>query len=180
MKARLASIAACACAAIFPAAAELIYEDASNNLVGAGTVVIGGPDNQVLAQTLTIENSGILAGVMLPAACLTSRLYVLLNEVTPEGLPGSNIATGTWVSAPLLKQGRFTLVTWPPLAVTRGARYALMLASFGSDCVIARSTAGANYGGGNAYFYAAPENRWIAFSEIGDPDDLPFRLIMVD
>lgn len=177
----LALLAACACAALNPAAAQVLYDDALNNAVDPGTALaIGGANTRVLAQTFTVENSGALFGVMIPASCVESTLFVVIEDVAPEGTPGSNPITGREVFPSQLRGGgRFSIVTFPLFVVTAGERYTLMLASLG-DCQISRSTPGANYAGGRAYYFSAPGLQWIPSSDSGDPDDLPFRIIMLN
>lgn len=178
------ALATLACAAAFPAAAQnLLVEDAANNLVSPSLeLAIGGPTGQVVAQTVTIETTGGIMGVMLPAWCDGASLYAVLLEVTADGLPGTAVVAGQHFTAQEVRggarAGRFTLFTMGPFAdAIPGTRYAVALATLDGECRIRQSTPEAAYAGGKAYYYSLPELRWIAFSEQGAPDDLPFRVL---
>lgn len=183
MKTKLA-LATLACVAAFPAAAQnLIVEDAANNLVSPSLeLAIGGPTGQVVAQTVTVETPGGILGVMLPAWCDGASLYALLLDVTADGLPGTTVIAGRHLTPQEVRggarAGRFALfITGPFAEATPGARYAVVLASLDGECRIRQSTPAAAYPGGKAYYYSLPELRWIALSEQGGPDDLPFRVL---
>jgi hypothetical protein len=183
MNKRLALLAAAACAALLPAAAQVtVYEDASNGTLGTGSLAIGGAASQAVAQTFTVETAGFIIGVLIPLSCASSSAYVMLESVTPEGTPSGPVATGTLMPASSLRAtGRFTLVVFPGgVQAAPGSRFSLILAteSGTGDCQVRRSTAGAAYAGGRGFVFSLANPTWVALSTTGEPDDLPFHVLM--
>ena len=183
MNKRLALLATAACAALLPAAAQFtVYEDASNGALGTGSLVIGGSAGQALAQTFTVETSGYIIGVLIPVSCATSSMYVMLEGVSAEGLPSGPPANAALMPASSLRAlGRFTLVTFVGgVQASPGARFSLILAaqSIPGDCQIRRSTAGAAYAGGRSFAISPANPAWVPLADTGEPDDLPFRILM--
>jgi hypothetical protein len=173
--------ASVACCALLPAAGQSAanFVDAANFIVDttANNLVIGG---QKLAQTLTVEMAGDLAGAFLPVACGTGRLIVEVRDVVSDQPGPTVLAQRTVDSTAFDTGGRFTFVRLGPLALVAGQRIAITLANNKGICVSRQSTAASNYPGGQAFFVDADPNfpRWVPFSEFVGPDDLPFQLVL--
>lgn len=143
---------------------------------------IGGTSHQRLAQTLTVEVDGNLAGVFVPVACGSGRLNVEIRDVV-AGKPGPTVLDHRNVDAADLADtlGRFSYVRIPgALPLAAGQQIAIVLENKRGVCFARPSPLSANYAGGQGYFEALPNPPgWVAFSDFANtPDDLPFQLVL--
>jgi hypothetical protein len=142
--------------------------------------VVGGPTNQVLAQTVTAGASARLAAVRLPVGCLSGSLTLQVQEVR-AGLPsGAVVASQSLPAAslpPSPPQVRFPTIAVPGTPFFRaGERFALVLRSTGT-CEVAAGPVGDAYSGGEALFQdrALGPSRWLP---LGPRADLPVETLV--
>ena len=175
-----------ACGALSPAAAQSLGNivDAANFSIDSASPLvyaIGGSSKQRLAQTLTVENSGNLAGVFVPVGCGDGRLIVEIHDVV-SGQPGPTILDSrTAAPTAFAFSARFTYVPIPgSLPLTAGQQIAIVLDNKRGTCSLTPSPVSVNYAGGKAYFEALPNPPgWVAFSDFANtPDDIPFQLVL--
>lgn len=180
----IAAIAACA---LLPASAQ------SNGYVAGAAqpaidlratgLAVGGASQQRLAQTMTIEAGGSLAGVLLPLSCASGNVVIEVRDVAGDGAPGANLlavtaARGTDLGSPPF---RFTFVALRrPIVLAPGDRIALVVSNPGGECGFAQAPATVAYAGGRGFFEALPNPvGFIPFAAFaGTPDDLPFQLVL--
>jgi hypothetical protein len=145
------------------------------------TLAVGGSSQQRLAQTLTVEVGGRLAGVFLPINCANGRLLVEIRDAK-GGLPGTRILASESVrAADLDAPFRFTFIdlksrhTFSP-----GQEVAIVVSNEKGSCGLAPAPASVAYAGGRGSFEALPNPAgFIPFSGFpGTADDLPFQLVL--
>jgi hypothetical protein len=186
MKATIRMLAACTLLAAGAAGAQSAgsFIDASNRSIDrkAGGMAIGGHDEQVLAQTMTVQAGGIIDGVYLPVACTSGDLRLEIRDVQ-GGEPGNLVLDEIDVPAAALPAigPRFQFIALPGgVKVQPGEEIAVVMSSKG-DCGIFRSTLAPGYAGGRAFFDSRPNAAgvWLANGDFpGEPDDLPFALML--
>ena len=182
----LAAAALC-CSAALPASSQVlgnIVDAAHFQIDYAAPLVwgIGGTSHQRLAQTLTVEVGGTLAGVFVPVACGSGRLNVEIRDVA-AGKPGPTVLDHRTVDAADLADtlGRFSYVRIPgALPLAAGQEIAIVLENKRGVCFARPSPVSSNYAGGQGFFEALPNPPgWVAFSDfVNTPDDLPFQLVL--
>jgi hypothetical protein len=143
---------------------------------------IGGSTDQKLAQTLTVEVGGYVAGVFLSVTCSTGRLAVELRNVVAD-MPGTTVLARQEVRADRLRGyfGKFVYVKLPgDLRVYSGTRLAIVVTNEKGSCSLYQSADPGTYAGGKGWFETLPNPPgWLPFSDFpGDPDDLPFQLVV--
>ncbi len=149
--------------------------------LGPGTLAIGGPFHQRLAQTFTVELASSVRGVFLPLRCDSGRLVVEIRDVAGD-LPGEAILSREVVPAAHVRSLDFHfqligLAGGP--SVAPGDRLALVLANPDGSCGIARGAVGDGYGGGAGYFEAAPNAPgWVPLAATETRHDHPFLMIV--
>jgi hypothetical protein len=146
-----------------------------------GPLAVGGPSEQMLAQTLTATIGGRIIGVFLPIACSSGKLEVELRDVENGG-PGSTIlttgSTGAAHLPPLGPYFRLLAVSGGPV-VAPGDMYTLVLRNTEGSCGILRGPEGDSYPGGEGFFDARPNPPgWIPFSATETRLDLPFLMVV--
>jgi hypothetical protein len=150
-------------------------------------IVIGGGSDQRLAQTFTVGISGRLDAVQFPFVACTPdargrlRLRVTINNVNPDGTPGTTVLSRTGVTAlppavdPGTTQGRIALAH--DVRVSAGDVRSVVLTMVRGVCTLNQSVAGDRYPSGHGFFDAV-ENRpfrpWVGFGETQIYDDLAF------
>jgi hypothetical protein len=148
---------------------------------------VGGQSRQRLAQTLTVERGGELAGVFLPIRCSAGPLYVELRNVV-AGKPGSKILAREVLDGALLDVpiGRFLFIEMPTSALTGGLtlyvnmQVAIVVGSQGASCGYSTSSTTPNYPGGAGFYDGVPgPGAWIALAgSPGAGGDLAFQLVL--
>lgn len=177
--------ASLSCLALLPASAQVTgnFVDAAHFPIdfSANNNAIGGTSQQRLAQTLTVEVGGNLAGVFLPVLCGSGRLRVEIRDVVADQ-PGPTVLDHRGVDPAVFDTGgRFTYVRIPgSLPLAPGQRIAIVVENRTGTCAYHQSPVSSNYAGGQGYFEALPNPPgWVAFSVFANtPDDLPFQLVM--
>ena len=145
------------------------------------TLAVGGSSQQRLAQTLTVEVGGRLAGVFLPINCATGKLLVEIRDVKGD-LPGSRIHASQSVRASDLDAPfRFTFVDMRSRHVfTPGTQLAIVVSNDKGSCGLAPAPVSVAYPGGRGSFEALPNPPgFIPFANFpATADDLPFQLVL--
>lgn len=145
------------------------------------TLAVGGSSQQRLAQTLTVEVGGQLAGVFLPISCANGRVLVEIRDVKGD-LPGARILASQSVrAADLDAPFRFTFVDMRSKHVfTPGMQVAIVVGNDKGSCGLAPAPVSVAYAGGRGSFEALPNPAgFIPFSDFpGTADDLPFQLVL--
>ena len=145
------------------------------------TLAVGGGSQQRLAQTLTIEVGGKLAGVFLPISCANGKVQVELRDVKGD-LPGTRILASQSVRAAELDAPfRFTFVEMRSrLTFGAGDQVAIVVSNDNGSCGLAPAPASVAYAGGRGSFEALPNPPgFVPFSDFpGTADDLPFQLVL--
>jgi len=151
--------------------------DRSNNVYG-----LGGSSEQKLAQTLTVEVGGTLAGLLLAVNCVGPKLKVEIRDVDASGLPGPTLLAQRNVNpADFDAYGRFTYVPIAgALALGAGQQVSFVVSVPKGQCSYMPSPVGTDYPGGHGFFDARPNAPgWVPFSGFANtPDDLPFQLVL--
>jgi hypothetical protein len=145
------------------------------------TLAVGGSSQQRLAQTLTIEVGGRLAGVFLPISCANGKVLVEIRDVKGD-LPGARILASQSVrAADLDAPFRFTFVEMKSrLVFTAGSQVAIVVSNDSGSCGLAPAPVSVAYAGGRGSFEALPNPPgFIPFSDFpATADDLPFQLVL--
>lgn len=145
------------------------------------TLAVGGSSQQRLAQTLTVEVGGRLAGVFLPISCASGKVQVEIRDVKGD-LPGASILAYRSVRASELDAPfRFTFVELKSRHVfAPGDQVAIVVGNDSGSCGLAPAPASVAYAGGRGSFEALPNPPgFIPFSDFpGTADDLPFQLVL--
>lgn len=188
MKRTLWAVAAIAAGSAFlPASAQSTgnFVDAAQFEIDmkAGGLAVGGASQQRLAQTMTVEVGGNLAGVFLPISCASGKVVVEVRDVGKGDVPGPGVLAVTGARAADLgvPPFRFTYVAMRrPLLLAAGDRISIIVSNPGGECGFAQAPATAAYAGGRGFFEALPNSPgFIPFSDFaGAPDDLPFQLVL--
>lgn len=177
-----------ACFAVLPASAQSLgdFVDAAQPLIDRGSPLVhsigGGPSSeQKLAQTMTVEVGGNLAGIFMPILCGTGKVHVEIRDVA-AGQPGPTVLDSRNVDPSVFDvPGYFIYVRIPgAVALTAGQEIAVVVSNAKGSCSYYKSPVTANYPGGQAFFDARPNPPgWVPFSAFpGEPDDLPFQLVL--
>lgn len=147
----------------------------------AGTLAIGGPSRQRLAQTFTAELSGRLLGVFLPVRCASGRLVLEIRELEGD-LPGDTTLVRQVVPAAHVRSLDFHFQFFDlggGTAIAPDIRLALVLSNPDGVCGIARGPEGDSYPGGAGYFEASPnEPGWIPLAATDPRHDHPFLVVV--
>jgi hypothetical protein len=147
----------------------------------AGSLGIGGPNEQQLAQVVTVGVEGELTGVYLPIACSDGRLIIEIRDLDGDA-PGTTV----------LRRRVFRASRIPPLGFVHilfglgrglffvpGDRFAIVLRNTTGSCGIAPGPEGDLYARGEGFFDARPNPPgWVPFSETETRLDLPFMTVM--
>lgn len=145
------------------------------------TLAVGGTSQQRLAQTLTVEVGGRLAGVFLPISCANGKVQVEIRDVKGD-LPGTRILAKVDVRASELDAPfRFTFVEFRGKHIfAAGEQVAIVVGNDSGSCGFAPAPASVAYAGGRGSFEALPNPPgFIPFSDFaGTADDLPFQLVL--
>jgi hypothetical protein len=145
------------------------------------TLAVGGGSQQSLAQTLTVEVGGKLAGVFLPISCANGKVQVEIRDVKGD-LPGTRVlASQTVRVAELDAPFRFTFVEMrSKFDFTAGMQVAIVVSNHGGSCGLAPAPVSVAYAGGRGSFEALPNPPgFIPFSTFpATADDLPFQLVL--
>lgn len=146
-----------------------------------GPLAVGGPSEQMLAQTLTATIAGRIVGVFLPIACSGGRLHLELRD-TANGGPGSVVlGHGSKPAShlpPLGAHFRLISIGGGPV-LSPGDSYTLVLRNTGGSCGLLRGPEGDSYAGGAGFFDARPNPPgWIPFSATETRLDLPFLVVV--
>ena len=145
------------------------------------TLAVGGGSLQRLAQTLTVEVGGRLAGVFLPISCAGGKVLVEIRDVKGD-LPGSRILASESVRAATLDAPfRFTFIDLKSRHIfAPGDQVAIVVGNEKGSCGLAPAPASVAYAGGRGSFEALPNPPgFIPFSDFpGTADDLPFQLVL--
>lgn len=173
------------CSALLPASAQALGNivDAAHFPIdfAANNNAIGGTSHQRLAQTLTVEVGGSLAGVFLPILCGDGRVRVEIRDVAASQ-PGPTMLDHRVVNSTVFDSGgRFTYVPIRGgLPLAAGQQIAIVVENATGTCAYHQSPVSSNYAGGKGYFEALPNPPgWVAFSDFANtPDDLPFQLVL--
>ena len=151
-----------------------------SRILGSFTLAVGGSSQQRLAQTLTVEVGGRLAGVFLPIICANGKVQVEIRDVKGD-LPGPHILASQSVRAADLDMLRFTYVEMRSRHVFgAGNQVAIVVSNDSGSCGLAPAPASVAYAGGRASFEALPNPPgFLPFSGTpGAADDLPFQLVL--
>jgi hypothetical protein len=145
------------------------------------TLAVGGGSQQTLAQTLTVEVGGRLAGVFLPISCANGKVLVEIRDVKGD-LPGTRILASQSVRAAELDAPfRFTFVEMRSKHVfTTGMQVAIVVSNASGSCGLAPAPVSVAYAGGRGSFEALPNAAgFLPFSDFPNTaDDLPFQLVL--
>jgi hypothetical protein len=149
-----------------------------------GYFVLGGPNNQQLAQVFTAGRTGLLAAVEFPLSCSDDSAGAITLEVrnVEAEVPGDAVLSET-----TFQPGAFPPF-WPndlpeylrrltlsePLPVTAGVQYALVLQSLDASCGLAQGPEGESYSGGDGWYR---DNGPWGWGPLGSRFDLPFRTL---
>lgn len=146
---------------------------------GAPTQAVGGPSEQQLAQTFTLDRDGTLVGVYLPLSCASGQLELEIRSLDGDE-PGATVLESASFAADVFiaEVAVFRRFPMSALAVSNGDRLALVLRNPTGSCGLAGGVEGDPYAGGEGFFDARPNPPgWRRlFGEGGS--DLPFQIML--
>jgi hypothetical protein len=146
-----------------------------------GPLAVGGPSEQMLAQTLTVTIAGRVQGVYLPISCGSGRLVLEIQGVANGRPDGTTLAARSTPAAHLPPLGpyfRFIAIPGGP-TFAPGDVYAIVLRNVSGSCGIVRGPEGDPYAAGEGFFDARPNPPgWIPFSATETRLDLPFLVVV--
>jgi len=159
-----------------------LHVDQEQPAIDAGslTLAIGGPSEQMLAQTVTVGLDGRLAEVRFPIGCEDGVLDVEIQGTTATGEPDGVVLVRRSFAAsrlPGVVPATFETLGLPRrLAVSPGDTLAIVLRNDSGSCGLASPPAGDTYPGGQAFFDARPNPPgWLPLSPVAD---LPFQTVV--
>jgi len=144
---------------------------------GAAPFRVGGPTDQVLAQTFTAGVAGRLWEVRLPVSCFSGTFGLQVQTVAGSVPSGTVVSSVNVQSAGLPPSSGFQTLRLPsPPAVIAGDRLALVFRSTGS-CEVSAGPTGDSYPRGDGFFRdrSSAAGQWTA---LGARADLPFQTLV--
>jgi hypothetical protein len=152
---------------------------------GVPPIVIGGPRQQIVAQTVTAGLTGSLTQVEIGVGCESGTLAIEIVDLEPGRgvVPGTVVRSRTTIDAALVpnppEARTFTLDR--AVTIAAGHRFAIVLRNETGSCGALKGPSGDSYPDGEGFFRSAagPPDAWLQFLDFGTSGDLGFRT-MVD
>jgi len=174
---RVALVLVLAALTIASSASAASTVDQQQLVIGTNGWVIGGGSAQKIAQVVTPAIAGFLTEVRATVGCNDGAvLTVEIQDVSPGGpvLASSTFPGSSFPPFSADPQFRAFALATPPF-IPAGAPFAFVLSATG-NCGINAGPVGDPYPGGNEYFWAVENSRWLCFcSVVGQPNDLAFQ-----
>ena len=162
---RLAPIGAALLALSAPAAIAADIVDQEQTMTTTTPFAIGGDAEELLAQSFTLGMAGEMTHIRIPVACSSGELIVEIQRLGADGLPNGDVVTRARVPAADIPPplGDFVSIYFsPPVTVSPGEKYAIVLSNPTGECGMLSGPAGDSYPGGQFFYDARPdEPGWI-------------------
>lgn len=163
------------------AAAPVLDQSAPADPGAPFTWALGGPTNQVLAQTVTVGIGGRLPEVRVPIGCSSGTVVAEIRDVDVTGEPGTTVLVRRRYRAdffPVIVSATFQpLRLGGRVRVSVGDRVAIVLSNPTGSCGVQPGPSGDPYAGGTGFSSDDLDpGVWVPLNTgMGSTDDLPFQ-----